>query len=67
MFYRVSSNEAQQYQTPTPNSKRDPECQHFTLKNAFIEKKKSACGIRPSLKKRSFDIKNAFYTEKRVL
>ena len=31
---------------------------HFTLKNAFYIEKKSACGIRPSLKKRSFDIRS---------
>ena len=39
---------------------------HITFKNAFYEKKKNACGIRPSLKKQSFDIKNAFYIEKRI-
>jgi hypothetical protein len=36
------------------------------LKNAFIGEKKSACGIRPGLKKRSFDIQNCFYIEKRI-
>ena len=38
----------------------------FTVKNAFIEENKNACGIRPSLKKRS-ECKNAFYTQKRIL
>ena len=41
---------------------------HFTPKSAFYkQKKQSACGIRVSLKKLSFDIKNASYTEKRIL
>ena len=39
---------------------------HFTFKNAFYEKKKSACGIRPSSNEKYFDIfsemhKNIFF------
>ena len=33
---------------------------------ALYKKKKSACGIRPGLKKRSFNILNAFYIQKRI-
>ena len=36
-------------------------------KSILWRKKKSACGIRPSLKKRSFNVKNTFYIKKRVL
>ena len=41
---------------------------HFTPKNAFYKnKKKSACGIKTGLKKRSFNIQNALHTQKRIL
>ena len=40
---------------------------HFISKNAFYKKIKNACGIKTGFKKRSFDIKNAFYTDKRIL
>jgi hypothetical protein len=33
----------------------------------MLQEKKSACGIRASLKKLSFYIKNGFYNEKRIL
>ena len=32
----------------------------------YVTGEKSACGIRPGLKKRSFYIKNCFYIEKRI-
>ena len=39
---------------------------HFTFKNAFYKKKKSACGIKTGLQKQIFDIKNSLHMQKRI-